>query len=343
VQDRNYSPLDIKMLRETVQRESARLNLRAYSSEGESSFTLALALSAAMKKIFFEKSKQTFSSEPLLEKKVVTQFVHRMRVDAMEKFNSTTVFSVVQFAADLGALEQLQYMVTLVVYVEQQFLPDFLRLLQYPYIDADEDSECKDGCGAIANLLGGQYKRELAVLGYKDLEMSPFNSFINTAPDGVGVPKEVREKFEISFSIEGAKRLVVEMVTLDMLPKWQTREKMVSKKILVIEDERAFIKTYESFLHTQGFEVIVANDVAEGIKKLDISPHLIIFDTLMPGMNADEFFLAKKKTEGAQQIPVVVLIAREDQAEMFKKEGVKEYLVKPFQPAALLKCIQRCI
>ena len=93
MQKDNFRSLDLRNLKDIVQQESARMKLRSYNTEGESTFTLALALSAAMKKIFFEKSETVFSSEPRLETKVITQFVHRMRVDAMEKFNSTTAFS----------------------------------------------------------------------------------------------------------------------------------------------------------------------------------------------------------------------------------------------------------
>jgi CheY-like chemotaxis protein len=341
VQGKNYTPLDVGMFREVVQRESNRLNLRSYSGEGESSFTLALAVSAAMKKIFFEKSKMTFSNEPMLEKKVITQFVHRMRVDAMEKFNATTIFSTLQFAANEEALEQKQYMVTLVVYLEKEFLPEFLRLLDYPYIDSDEDDECKDGCGTLANLIGGQYKRELASLGYKDLEMSPFQSFINTAADGVGIPKDVTEKYEISFEVEGTKRLVVEMAALDMLPKWKTHEKKGAKRILVIDDDTEFIKGIEPFLRSQGFDVIVAYNGAEGIKKLDVRPHLIILDMAMPVMDGYEFIIAKKKIQGSEQVPVIVLTVKQDIAELLKAEGVKDCLPKPFHPMELLKSIER--
>ena len=93
-------PLDIKKLKDIVRQESARMNLRSFTIEGETSFTLGLALSAAVKKIFYEKSSMTFSSEPVLEKRVITEFERRMRIDAMEKFNSTTYFSAIQFAAN---------------------------------------------------------------------------------------------------------------------------------------------------------------------------------------------------------------------------------------------------
>ena len=339
----NLKPLDIKRLRDIVQQESSRMNLRSFSSEGESSFTLALALSAAVKKVFYEKSATTFSSEPKLEKKIITQFVHRMRVDAMEKFNATTVFSALQFAANEEDIRRQEYMLTLIVYMEQKFLPEFLRLLQYPYIDSDDEAEVKDGCGTIVNLIAGQYKREMAVLGYKDLMMSPFESYINNAVDGVGIPKGMADKYELSFEVEGTKRLVVEVVTLDMLPKWKTREKVAPKKILIVDDDVTFIKIIEPFLKSQGFEVVIANDGEDGIKKLKEKPHLIILDVQMPVMDGYEFVLAKKKVEGDQKVPIIVLTAKEGMAEIFKVEGAREYLLKPFQPAALLKSIQRCI
>src|SRR5665213_1216233 len=94
----NPKPLDVMKLKEIVQKESARMNLRSFSIEGESSFTLALALCSAIKKIFFEKSETTFSSEPRLEKKFITEFERKMRVDAMEKFNTITVFSTVELS-----------------------------------------------------------------------------------------------------------------------------------------------------------------------------------------------------------------------------------------------------
>ena len=339
----DFRPLDLRVMKEIVQRESSRMNLKSFSCEGESAFTLALALCAAVKKIFFEKSETTFSSEPVLEKKAITQFFHKMRVDALGKFNSIPIFSVIQFAANQLDLDRQEYLVTLVVYMEKEFLPDFMRMLQYPYFDFENEKEGKDGCGTLVNLIGGQYKREMAVLGYKDLMMSTFESFVNIAPDGLGIPHGSSEKYEMSFEVEGVKRLVIEMVTLDMLPKWKTREKQIAKKILLIDDDITFIKVIEPFLRAQGFIVTVAHNGLEGIKKLKENPHLIILDILMPVMDGYEFVLEKKKIEGVGKTPIIVLTAKEGMAETFKVEGAREYLLKPFQPAALLKSIQRCI
>lgn len=219
MQEKDFRPLDLGKFKDIVKHESARMNLRSFSAKGESAFTLALAMTAAVKKTFYEKSATTFSSEPTLTKKPITQFVHRMRVDAMEKFNATTAFSVVQLAADEEGLKKQEYVLSIIVYLQQKFLPEFLRLLQYPYIDSDDEMEVKDGCGTLVNLIAGQYKKEMSKLGYKDCMMSHFESFINTAPDGVGIPNGATEKFELCFEVEGTKRLVVELVTLGMLPK----------------------------------------------------------------------------------------------------------------------------
>jgi len=340
--EEEIKPLDLRKLKEIVQQESTRLNLRSYSVEGESAFTLALALTAAVKKIFFEKSGTTFSREPKLEKKPVTQFVHRMRVDAMEKFNATTVFSVVEFTANEAGLDKAKYLLTLVIYLEQKFLPEFLRLLQYPYIDSDSDLELKDGCGTVINLIAGQYKREMAQLGYKDLTMSPFESYINTAADGIGIPKGATEKYELSFEIEGTPRLVVEMMTMATLPKWSSQEKTVAKKILVIDDDPGLIKTVEPLLKSHGYEVLSAHDGVEGIARLKEKPDLIILDMQMPHMDGYEFILAMNNSTGTKP-PVIVLTVREDLNEIVKIENIKEYLIKPFQPDSLLKTIQRNI
>lgn len=179
----------------------------------EALFTMALALSAAVKKIFYEKSEMKFSAEPVIEKKLIIHFVDRMRVDGMEKFNNPTVFSAIHFFEHPPEKRKKEEPLgVLIVYVEKKFLPELLRLLKYPYIDYDEEDEVKDGCGAICNLIAGQWKKELMNLGYIDLEMSYFRSYINTIVNGIEFPKDQTHRYEISFDIDKKKGLVVEMV-----------------------------------------------------------------------------------------------------------------------------------
>ena len=193
-------------------------DLKNQEDNSEALFTMSLALCASVKKVFFEKSETKFSSEPIVEKKLIIQFMQRMRIDAMEKFNQTTFFSVVHFYKDTAALEKNTPVGVLIVYIERKFVPEMLRLLKYPYIDYDNDNEVMDGAGSIVNLIAGQFKKELARLGYADLEISPFKSYVNTVADGVDYPRDQTHKYEISFDIDDKKRLAVEMV-MSALPK----------------------------------------------------------------------------------------------------------------------------
>jgi len=333
------------MLKDIVRKESARLKLRSFSGDGQNAFTLALALSAAVKKVFYEKSETTFSGEPEIEKKPIVEFNGRMRVDAMEKFNTTTVFSVIQLASSEDGLRKQEYLITLVFYLDKDSLPDFLRLLQYPYIDADEDLEVKDGCGTLGNVIAGQYKKEMASLGYRDASMSHFESYINTAVNGIAIPRGTTEKYQVTFEVDGTKRLVVELISFAMLPRWQAVEKALPKKILVIDDDPAFLKSIEAFLEAHGFSVLVARDGKEGIEQLRRIPQLIILDLNMPHLDGFGFILKMKETPigGVVQPPIIVLTSREDVSDIMKVEGIVAYMTKPFQPDELLNGIQMFI
>jgi len=213
------SPLRLDKFKEIVRRESSGLKKYAESDKGPSAFTLGLVLSSAVKKLFFEKTKTKFTGEPKMVRRLLTVFEGKMRVNGMEKFNVPTVFSVVEFALNEEALKKQEYLLTLVIYLDRVFLPEFLRLMQYSYIDFDDDQEVMDGCGTLVNLIAGQYKRKLAGLGYGDLTMSHFRSYINSAVEGLEIPAGLTEKHEISFDIEGAKGLVVELVAPAFFPK----------------------------------------------------------------------------------------------------------------------------
>ena len=191
--------------------------LKVKNDHSEDLFTMALALSAAVKKVFFEKSEQKFSAEPHLEKRTIIQFVNRMRIDAMEKFNKTTFLSAVHYYKDAETRQKEEPIGLIVVYIERTFVPEMLRLFKYPYIDYDNDEEVLDGIGAISNLIAGSFKTELGRLGYIDLEMSHFRSAINSVLDGLEYCKNQTEKYEINLEIDGKKRMVVEMV-MDPLP-----------------------------------------------------------------------------------------------------------------------------
>ena len=118
----------------------------------------------------------------------------------------------------------------------------------------------------------------------------------------------------------------------------------MSKKILLVDDDPTLIKLVQSYLESQGFTVFTSSDGEAGIEQLKKQKvDLIILDVQMPKMNGYTFIFEMKRIEHTKSVPVIVLTAKEGMAEVFKIEGVKEYLNKPFQPETLLKSVNKYI
>lgn len=125
-----------------------------------------------------------------------------------------------------------------------------------------------------------------------------------------------------------------------ILPKEETTmDEAKKKKIIVIDDEKDLLDTVEATLIAKNYTCFTALSGQEGLDKIAQSkPDLIILDLMMPTM--DGFAVAEKlkKNPETNLIPIIVLTAL-DQEESAKKAlaiGAKGYLVKPFEPDALL-------
>ena len=118
-------------------------------------------------------------------------------------------------------------------------------------------------------------------------------------------------------------------------------------KILIIDDDKGIVEMIKAALTKRNYEVFTASDGTEGLELVKNSPpDLILLDVVMPLMNGYEFLRALKALkaiEGGAMIPVVVMTAKEGMEEIFKFEGVNEYLVKPSDSSKLIKKIEECL
>lgn len=118
----------------------------------------------------------------------------------------------------------------------------------------------------------------------------------------------------------------------------------MAKKILVVDDDPTLVKVIQPFLESQDFAITIAHDGEEAIEEIKKkTPDLIVLDVQMPKMNGYTFIFELKKIPNIPNIPIVVLTSKEGMAEIFKIEGVKEYITKPFKPEVLLAAIKKCI
>jgi len=118
-------------------------------------------------------------------------------------------------------------------------------------------------------------------------------------------------------------------------------------KILIIDDDSGIVEVIKNALTKKNYEVFTASNGNEGLELVKKTPpDLILLDVMMPSMNGYEFLRALKALkiiEGKAMIPVIVITAKEEMEELFKFEGVKEYLVKPAESSELIKKLEECL
>ena len=111
------------------------------------------------------------------------------------------------------------------------------------------------------------------------------------------------------------------------------------KKILVIEDEPVSMQITTRKLQDNGYAVTAAADGEDAIALLKTNIFDLIFlDIQMPRMNGYTFIgeLRKHANPEVAKIPVVVLTAHDKMEPIFKRHGVKGYILKPLKIDELL-------
>jgi CheY-like chemotaxis protein len=104
------------------------------------------------------------------------------------------------------------------------------------------------------------------------------------------------------------------------------------KSILVVDDETVVVEITKRKLEDRGYEVMTAGDGNEAFARLSTRiPELILLDIQMPNMNGYTFVMEKVKIPEYAAIPVVVLTAYNEMEPLFKRHGVKSYLLKPLK------------
>ena len=101
--------------------------------------------------------------------------------------------------------------------------------------------------------------------------------------------------------------------------------------VLLVEDEQTLAMIVKDTLDAQGFDIVVAKDGADGLRKVhDVHPDVLVVDVMMPRM--DGFEMVRRIRQTDKRTPVLFLTARSainDVVEGFEL-GANDYLKKPF-------------
>lgn len=117
------------------------------------------------------------------------------------------------------------------------------------------------------------------------------------------------------------------------------------KRILIVDDEPDIVTLIKSRLEANGYEVVSAYNGKDGIEKAEeAQPDMILLDLMMPIMDGYEAGQKLKENPKTKEIPIILFTAAA--AEEVAKKGADtieaiDYVVKPFDDAALLFLINR--
>jgi len=114
------------------------------------------------------------------------------------------------------------------------------------------------------------------------------------------------------------------------------------KKILIVEDDKAFLETLTSSLTTENFKIVSATDGEKGFQLgCQENVDLIILDLVLPSMSGME--ICQKLREKGIVTPIIMLSGKKKE-EIDKVLGLElgadDYLIKPFGTKELLARIR---
>ena len=117
----------------------------------------------------------------------------------------------------------------------------------------------------------------------------------------------------------------------------------MSKRVLVVDDEKDIVDLVAYNLEKEGFRVLKAYD---GEKALELArtskPNLILLDLMLPGIQGLEVCKILRNKPETASVPIIMLTAKGDEVDKILglEIGADDYVTKPFSIKELLARIR---
>jgi Response regulator containing CheY-like receiver, AAA-type ATPase, and DNA-binding domains len=119
---------------------------------------------------------------------------------------------------------------------------------------------------------------------------------------------------------------------------------MVTKKILVVDDEENICQSVKKILSRKGYTVDNALDVETAVKKMNDSPFdLVITDMMMPKTNGMELLQIVREHYPELEVVMITGYASIESAVKATKLGAYGYIPKPFTPDELTDVTEKAL
>ncbi|MBQ9279773.1 MAG: response regulator transcription factor [Clostridia bacterium] len=110
----------------------------------------------------------------------------------------------------------------------------------------------------------------------------------------------------------------------------------MSKKILIVDDEKAIVDILNHNLKREGYETVQAYDGEEAVNLVKSeNPDLVLLDVMLPKMDG---FSVCKMVRQSSNIPIIMVTAKEDVVDKVigLELGADDYITKPFSVREVL-------
>ncbi len=117
----------------------------------------------------------------------------------------------------------------------------------------------------------------------------------------------------------------------------------MSKKTLIVDDEKLILISTRIVLESVGFEIVTAASGEEALVTARAAkPGLILLDIMMPGIDGWETLSRLKEDPELKEIPVIIFTAREHSRgrQLAREMGAVDYFQKPFEPDELIDIVE---
>lgn len=112
--------------------------------------------------------------------------------------------------------------------------------------------------------------------------------------------------------------------------------KVLSYKILVVDDESNIIDVSKRYLEREGYQVVEASNGLQAIEKWKSeAPDLLVLDLMMPLKDGWEVC---EEIRNKDDVPIIMLTARGEEMDRLigLTMGADDYMTKPFSPRELI-------
>ena len=117
--------------------------------------------------------------------------------------------------------------------------------------------------------------------------------------------------------------------------------------VLIVEDDLSTRMLYRDYLQQDGFRTIDAHNGYQALEKAcDLSPHAVLTDLAVPGMDGFEFCRALQRSIKTRSIPILAVTGHSEyleEPERFTQTGIARVLIKPCPPDVIARELRRLI